>query len=156
MHLIIADRRAEPMDPCRMARCLQQFSPGILDDGRVCLDLGHYPDLDPNWHITIVTCLAYIMGRMVSVRMKSDKCTDGMSDRGNITADNSENPTSLLKGVSDIRQDMRLMEIIEDGSKIQIVIEDVSPEDADAVHRYQLAQGEGRLTIAESGITYEG
>lgn len=51
---------------------------------------------------------------------------------------------------------MRLMEIIEDGSKIQIVIEDVSPEDADAVHRYQLAQGKGRLTIAESGITFEG
>ena len=87
--------------------------------------------------------------------MRYDTTDTKMSDCGNITADNSENPTSLLKGVSDIGQDMRLMEIIEDGSKIQIVIEDVSPEDADAVHRYQLAQGEGRLTIAESGITYE-
>ncbi|QHK17527.1 hypothetical protein JS82_05190 [Methanomassiliicoccaceae archaeon DOK] len=51
---------------------------------------------------------------------------------------------------------MRLMEIIEDGSKVQIVIEDVSPEDAEAVHRFQLAQGRGRLTISESGIGFEG
>ena len=50
---------------------------------------------------------------------------------------------------------MRLMEIIEDGSKVQIVIEDVTPEDAEAVHLFQLAQGRGRLTISESGITFE-
>lgn len=50
---------------------------------------------------------------------------------------------------------MRLMEIIEDGSKVQIVIEDVTPEDAEAVHLFQLAQGRGRLMISESGIEYE-
>ena len=86
---------------------------------------------------------------------KSDKSTDEMSESEENTAVKSENPTSLLKGVSDIRQDMRLMEIIEDGSKIQIVVEDVSPRDAEAVHLFQLAQGRGRLTISESGIEYE-
>ncbi len=86
---------------------------------------------------------------------KSDKSADIMSDTENYTTDKSENPTSVLKGVSDIGQSMRLMEIIEDGSKVQIVIEDVTPEDAEAVHLFQLAQGRGRLTISESGITFE-
>lgn len=86
---------------------------------------------------------------------KSDKKIDEMSDHEDSTTDKSENPTSVLKGVSDIGQSMRLMETIEDGSKIQIVIEDVTPEDAEAVHAYQLAQGRGRLTISESGIEYE-
>ena len=86
---------------------------------------------------------------------KSDKLADIMSDTENDTTDKSENPTSVLKGVSDIGQSMRLMEIIEDGSKVQIVIEDVTPEDAEAVHLFQLAQGRGRLTISEHGITFE-
>ena len=51
---------------------------------------------------------------------------------------------------------MRLMETIEDGSKAQIVLEDISPRDADAIHAFQLAQGRGRLVISESGITFEG
>ena len=85
---------------------------------------------------------------------KSDKKIDEMSDHEDSTTDKSENPTSVLKGVSDIGQSMRLMETIEDGSKIQIVIEDVTPEDAEAVHAYQLAQGRGRLTISESGIKF--
>ncbi len=84
----------------------------------------------------------------------SDKKIDEMSDHEDSTTDKSENPTSVLKGVSDIGQSMRLMETIEDGSKIQIVIEDVTPEDAEAVHAYQLAQGRGRLTISESGIKF--
>lgn len=42
---------------------------------------------------------------------------------------------------------MKLMEIIEDGSKVQIVLEDVTMEDVDALHQYQLAGGEGTLTI---------
>lgn len=87
--------------------------------------------------------------------MVSDKYTDKMSDTEDITAVKNENPTSLLKRMSDIGQSMRLMEIIEGGSKVQIVIEDVSPEDAEAVHRFQLAQGRGRLTISEHGITFE-
>lgn len=49
--------------------------------------------------------------------------------------------------------DMKLMEVIEDGSKIQIVLEDVSMEDVDAIHSYQLAGGEGTLTISD-GITF--
>ena len=53
-------------------------------------------------------------------------------------------------------EDMRLMETIEDGSKAQIVLEDISPRDADAIHEFQLAGGKGRLVISESGITYEG
>ena len=52
-------------------------------------------------------------------------------------------------------KDMRLMETIEDGSKAQIVLEDISPQDADAIHAFQLAQGRGRLVISESGIRYE-
>ncbi len=44
---------------------------------------------------------------------------------------------------------MRLMEVIEDGSKVQIVLEDVSMEDVDAIHSYQLAGGEGTLTIGD-------
>lgn len=51
---------------------------------------------------------------------------------------------------------MRLIETIEDGSKAQIVLEDISPRDADAIHAFQLAGGKGRLVISESGITYEG
>lgn len=51
---------------------------------------------------------------------------------------------------------MRLMETIEDGSKAQIVLEDISPRDADAIHAFQLAGGKGRLVISEHGITYEG
>ena len=51
--------------------------------------------------------------------------------------------------------DMRLMETIEDGNKAQIVLEDISPQDADAIHAFQLAQGRGRLVISESGITFE-
>lgn len=70
------------------------------------------------------------------------------------TTDKKKNQTAILKSMSDNGQSMRLMETIEDGSKIQIVIEDVTPEDAEAVHAYQLAQGRGRLTISESGITY--
>ena len=87
---------------------------------------------------------------------KSDKLADIMSDTENDTTDKSENPTSVLKGVSDIGQSMRLMETIEDGSKAQIVLEDISPRDADAIHAFQLAGGKGRLVISESGITYEG
>ena len=96
-----------------------------------------------------------LTGRMVNVRAVSDKSAEEMSDFEVFTAVKSENPTSVLKGVSDIGQSMRLMEIIEDGSKVQIVIEDVTPEDAEAVHQFQLAQGRGRLTISESGIEYE-
>ena len=48
---------------------------------------------------------------------------------------------------------MKLMEVIEDGSKVQIVLEDVSMEDVDAIHQYQLAGGEGILTISD-GITF--
>ena len=70
------------------------------------------------------------------------------------TTDKKKNQTAILKSMSDNGQSMRLMETIEDGSKIQIVIEDVTPEDAEAVHAYQLAQGRGKLTISESGITY--
>ena len=87
---------------------------------------------------------------------KSDKSTDEMSELEDNTAVKSENPTSVLKHMSDIGHDMRLMEIIEDGSKIQIVVEDVSPRDAEAVHLYQLAQGRGRLTVSEDGISFEG
>lgn len=96
-----------------------------------------------------------LTGRMMNMRAASDKSVEEMSDSEDYTAVKSENPTSVLKGVSDIGQSMRLMEIIEDGSKVQIVIEDVTPEDAEAVHLFQLAQGRGRLTISESGITFE-
>ena len=71
------------------------------------------------------------------------------------TTDKSKNRTAILKSMSDIGQNMRLMETIEDGSKAQIVLEDISPRDADAIHAFQLAQGRGRLEISESGITYE-
>lgn len=69
---------------------------------------------------------------------------------------NPTEPTNCLSIRLNKSERMRLMETIEDGSKIQIVIEDVTPEDAEAVHAYQLAQGRGRLVISESGITYEG
>lgn len=87
---------------------------------------------------------------------KSDKSTDEMSESEENTAVKSENPTSVLKQMSDMGHVMRLMEIIEDGSKIQIVVEDVSPRDAEAVHRFQLAQGRGRLTVSDDGISFEG
>ena len=67
---------------------------------------------------------------------------------------NPTEPTNCLSNGLNKSERMRLMETIEDGSKIQIVIEDVTPEDAEAVHAYQLAQGRGRLTISESGITF--
>lgn len=44
---------------------------------------------------------------------------------------------------------MRLLETIEDGSKAQIVWECISPEDAEAIHRYQLAQGAGMLVVSD-------
>ena len=44
---------------------------------------------------------------------------------------------------------MKLLETIEDGSKVQIVLEDVTPDDVEAIHAYQLAQGEGTLTISD-------
>ena len=91
------------------------------------------------------------MGRDV---LKSDKRDDEMSEFGNNTADEIENPTSVLKGMSDIGQSMRLMEVIEDGSKLQIVLEDVSMEDVEAIHAYQLAQGSGTLTVSDR-IRYE-
>ena len=93
---------------------------------------------------------------MMNVSAASDKSAEEMSDYEVFTAIKSENPTSVLKGVSDIGQSMRLMETIEDGSKAQIVLEDISPRDADAIHAFQLAGGKGRLVISEHGITYEG
>ena len=78
-----------------------------------------------------------------------------MSEPSVHTTDKSKNRTAILKSMSDIGQNMRLMETIEDGSKAQIVLEDISPRDADAIHAFQLAQGRGRLVISESGITFE-
>ena len=69
---------------------------------------------------------------------------------------NRTEPTNCLSIRLNKSDDMRLMETIEDGSKAQIVLEDISPRDADAIHAFQLAGGKGRLVISESGITYEG
>ena len=49
----------------------------------------------------------------------------------------------------EMEQTMKLLETIEDGSKVQIVLEDVTPDDVEAIHAYQLAQGEGTLTISD-------
>ena len=48
---------------------------------------------------------------------------------------------------------MKLLETIEDGSKVQIVLEEVTPEDVEAIHSYQLAGGAGVLTISDK-VTY--
>lgn len=69
---------------------------------------------------------------------------------------NPTEPTNCLSIRLNKSDDMRLMETIEDGSKAQIVLEDISPRDADAIHAFQLAGGKGRLVISEHGITYEG
>ena len=69
---------------------------------------------------------------------------------------NPTEPTNCLSRRLNKSGSMRLMETIEDGSKAQIVLEDISPRDADAIHAFQLAGGKGRLVISESGITYEG
>ena len=44
---------------------------------------------------------------------------------------------------------MQLLETIEDGSKVQIVLEDVTMEDVEAIHAYQLAQGRGVLVLTD-------
>ena len=44
---------------------------------------------------------------------------------------------------------MKLLEIVEDGRKAQIVLEDITYEDVRALHAYQLAQGEGVLVIGD-------
>ena len=69
---------------------------------------------------------------------------------------NPTEPTNCLSRRLNKSGSMRLMETIEDGSKAQIVLEDISPRDADAIHAFQLAGGKGRLVISESGITFEG
>lgn len=47
---------------------------------------------------------------------------------------------------------MRLLEIVEDGGKVQIVLEEMSHEDVRAVHDFQIRGGEGRLVIGDGGI----
>ena len=89
-------------------------------------------------------------------RLKTtESATDGCSSHPRTTTDIrwiAPNCLSIRLNKSD---DMRLMETIEDGNKAQIVLEDISPRDADAIHAFQLAGGKGRLVISESGITFE-
>lgn len=135
-------------DDCtNVERYKLRYSP--KDYARMCGTGEIFADIDRK--------VSNLRGRTVPIRPStSPPSTDGCPLHPRTTTDKYRIAPNCLSIRLNKSDDMRLMETIEDGSKAQIVLEDISPRDADAIHAFQLAQGRGRLVISESGITFEG